>query len=281
MSKNKLVIKPKVKSDSHSTPTGPYFLEVWTDKPQSIRGLLEALKDLLDECNINFDENGMRIKAMDGSQVALVHVRLDADNFNKYYTERDFSIGINISGLHKLLKTVDTSDVLKMFVHKDDKYKLCIQVENSVKNSVLKFSYNILDIDDGDISIPEVSFDNIITMPSVELHNYCRLMNNIGKTVEFKSVGDELFISCNGDSTTMDAQLRSNGNDVDICAENENEIVQGKFLLKFLLLFTKAYNLSGTVELLLKNDYPMILKYEIAGLGEIKYCLAPIHNQAS
>lgn len=275
MSKGTKTTKAKIQVDSHSKPTGDYYLEIWTDKPQSIRGLLEALKDLLDECNIVFDSNGMRIKAVDGSQVALVHVRLDKDNFNKYYIDRELSIGINIGGLHKLLKTVDTSDVLKMYVTKDDKYKLHIQVENSVKNSVLKFTHNVLDIDDDEVEIPEVKFDNIITMPSVELHNYCRLMSNIGKFVEFKSVGDELFISCKGDSTVMDATLRSNGNDVDICAENVDEIVQGRFRLKFLLMFTKAYNLSGTVELLLQNDYPIILKYEIAGLGEIKYCLAP------
>lgn len=253
----------------------PYYLEVWTDKPQSIRSLLEALKDLLDECNIHFDENGMKIKAIDGSQVALVHVRLDKDNFNKYVIERDLSIGINISGLHKLLKTVDTSDVLKLFVAKNDRNKLCIQVENSVKNSILKLNYKLLDIDDGDIDIPDVTFDNIITMPSVDLHNYCRLMNNIGTDVDIKSVGNELFISCKGDSSDMDAHIRSNGSDIDVSSDKGEEIVQGCYKLKFLLLFTKAYNLSGTVELLLMNDYPMILKYEIAGLGEIKYCLAP------
>jgi hypothetical protein len=101
-------------------------------------------------------------------------------------------------------------------------------------------------------------------------------MTTIGsKNVDIKSVGNELFISCKGDTTQMDAQLRSNGQDVDVTADNEGEIVQGCYKLKFLNMFTKAYNLSGTVEMLLMNDYPMILKYEIAGLGTIKYCLAP------
>ena len=58
--------------------------------------------------------------------------------------------------------------------------------------------------------------------------------------------------------------------------DEEDEIVQAKFLLKYLVLFSKAYNLSNTVEIFLKNDYPMVLKYSIADLGTLKFCLAPM-----
>ena len=34
-------------------------------------------------------------------------------------------------------------------------------------------------------------------------------------------------------------------------------------------------NLCNTIELFLKNDYPLIIKYSVASLGEIKLCLAP------
>jgi hypothetical protein len=41
-----------------------------------------------------------------------------------------------------------------------------------------------------------------------------------------------------------------------------------------LLIFTKCTNLSNNVELYLKNNYPIILRYTIASLGEIKLCLS-------
>jgi DNA-binding LytR/AlgR family response regulator len=56
---------------------------------------------------------------------------------------------------------------------------------------------------------------------------------------------------------------------------NTNEIVQGLFELKFLLIFTKCTNLCNQVTLFLKNDYPIILTYQIASLGEIKLVLSP------
>ena len=57
--------------------------------------------------------------------------------------------------------------------------------------------------------------------------------------------------------------------------QNPEEIVQGIFALKHLVLFCKCTNLCNSIEMYLKNDYPLIIKYTVASLGEIKLCLAP------
>ena len=62
---------------------------------------------------------------------------------------------------------------------------------------------------------------------------------------------------------------------IDTIRENKDDIIQGNFSLKYLVLFTKCTNLSNTVELYLKNDYPLIIKYTVASLGNIKLCLSP------
>ena len=50
---------------------------------------------------------------------------------------------------------------------------------------------------------------------------------------------------------------------------------KGVFALKHLVLFSKCTNLCASIELYLKNDYPLIIEYMVASLGEIKLCLAP------
>ena len=57
--------------------------------------------------------------------------------------------------------------------------------------------------------------------------------------------------------------------------DDSNKIIQGVYALKYLVLFSKCTNLCNSVEVYLKNDFPLIIKYEIASLGEIKLCLAP------
>jgi len=45
-------------------------------------------------------------------------------------------------------------------------------------------------------------------------------------------------------------------------------------------MFTKCSNLSNVVELFLSNDLPLIVKYKVTTLGEIKLCLAS-HNMSN
>ena len=49
---------------------------------------------------------------------------------------------------------------------------------------------------------------------------------------------------------------------------------EGKFSLKYINLFTKSTNLSNTLDIYLKNDFPLMLKYNVANLGEIIFILA-------
>ena len=48
-----------------------------------------------------------------------------------------------------------------------------------------------------------------------------------------------------------------------------------EFSLKYLILFTKCTNLCQQINLYIKDDYPLIIRYLVASLGHIKLCLAP------
>ena len=49
-----------------------------------------------------------------------------------------------------------------------------------------------------------------------------------------------------------------------------------RFSLKNLGYFIKCTNLCNQIELYLENDLPLVVKYNVASLGEIKLCLAPL-----
>ena len=47
-----------------------------TVKAAPFRTLVEAIKDILTDANIEFDSTGLKIMAMDGTHTILVHLRL-------------------------------------------------------------------------------------------------------------------------------------------------------------------------------------------------------------
>ena len=70
-----------------------YTLYIKTVQSQSIKILIESLKEVLTDINIYFDSNGFKIMTMDNARVALVYVRLLKDNFEEYICDLFFIKG--------------------------------------------------------------------------------------------------------------------------------------------------------------------------------------------
>lgn len=254
-----------------------YFLYMTTVQSGAIRTLIEVLKEVLNDVNIIFDSTGARITAMDASHVALIHMKLDSSKCEEFYCRENIEIGINMLSLFKLVKTISNSDTVSFYIKEDNKCQLGIVISNSDKNSLTNFKINLLDLDIQDIKIPDVDIECIITMPSNDFQRMCRDMLNISDTIKIVSCDDHLKISCEGDFASQETIIGETSHGL-VFNKNDNT-VSGKFSLKYLNLFTKSTNLCNTIDMYLKNDYPLILKYNVANLGEIRFCLAPKANE--
>jgi len=177
-----------------------------------------------------------------------------------------------------LIKTINTNDLLVLYMKKNDPGNLGIKILNNEKNVETNYKLATLDIDVLNIEIPPVDFHTIITMPSTYLQKIIRDMHNLAEYIEIRNIENQLLLSCKGDFCSQETVLGTEkSNNITINKTNDvesREIIQGVFSLKYLSIFTKCTNLCSNVEIYLKNSYPIILKYSIASLGEIKLCLS-------
>jgi proliferating cell nuclear antigen PCNA len=250
-------------------------LEVRTVQSAAFKTLVEAAKELLTDTCIEFDETGMKIVAMDTSHIVLVHLKLDASKFEYYQCKTKLVIGVNMINFHKLIKTLNSNDTLTLFVDENNFNQLGIKCENVEKNTRTTFKLNLLDLDNPKISVDPAEFNSVITLPSSDFQKICRDCFNIADQVEIKNINNQLIFACKGDFCSQETVLSDHDGINTITNKNNGEIVQGVFSLKYLVLFTKCTNLCNTVELYLKNDYPLICKFLVASLGELKLCLSP------
>ena len=253
-----------------------FLIEVKTVQSSAFRILIEALKEILTDANLEFDETGIKVMAMDSSHTVLVHLKLNSDNFEYFYCKNKVILGVNMINLFKLIKTMSNNDTLTLYLLEENQSVLGIKIENSEKNSVTKYKLNLMDLHEDTISIPPATFDSVITMPSTDFQKICRDMHNLADDIEIKSVDQQIMFSCKGDFASQDTCIgEANSGMAFIKNQNPDEIVQGIFALKHLVLFSKCTNLCNSIEMYLKNDYPLIIKYTVASLGDIKLCLAP------
>ena len=250
-----------------------YLLYIKTVQSQSIKVLVESLKEVLTDINLYFDNNGIKIMTMDNARVALVYVRLLKDNFEEYFCETKNMCGINMIYLFKLLKTVGNNDVLTLFIKKSGCNELGIRIENKEKNTVMESYLKMLDISEEKLEIPDIQYDSVISMPSVDLQKYCRDLSVISNQVNISSSGSKFILESIGDFATQKIIIGEAQNGLIFSKKNQN--VSETFDLKYLNSFTKSTNLCSTVEIFLKKEYPLVIEYNVANLGKLQFCLAP------
>jgi proliferating cell nuclear antigen len=266
-------------SQSNNSQESKYLFELKTVQSSAFRILVEALKEILTDANIELDSSGLKIMTMDPSHTVLIHLKLDASKFEKFVCPNKLTIGISMMCLFKLIKTMNNNATLTLYMDKDDTNKLGINIENGDKNSLTKYKLNLMDLPQENIDIPPAVFESVLTMPSNDFQKISRDMFNIADNMEIKSVSNQLIFSCKGDYAEQETLLGETQNGM-IFLQNNNpdDVIQGIFSLKHLVLFTKCSNLCNSIELYLKNDYPLIIKYNVASLGSIRLCLAPKNN---
>lgn len=247
--------------------------------------LNESIKEVIPDGNFVLDKTGITLNAMDPSKTVLVCVKLEADKFEYYKCEYKQIIGINMTNMFKLIKTMTNNDTLTLFIKEDNPNQIGIKTETSEKNTVTTFELSLLDINEEELKLPPADFDSVICMPSVDFQKLMRDMHSIGDIVEIKSIGQQLILTCKGDFANQETVIGENANGLSMKANNslhKDHIVQGLFALKYLVLFTKCTNLSTQVEIFLKNNFPIVLQYSVANLGSVRLLLAPSHsNQRS
>jgi proliferating cell nuclear antigen len=223
---------------------------------------------------------GVVLKEVNKTGKILVYMRLDADKFEVYkynYHKKKLSLGIDIGNLLKCLKCMSHFDTMTWLVDDEDINKLIVILESAERKEKKTFKLNLMDIEEETYDISPIQFPYSITLPSQDFHKYCKDMAGSTEKIEIKATSNKLIFSGKGEIGNIEFEVGETNGGLSIVSttNNTNEIVQGLFELKFLLIFTKCTNLCNQVTIFIKNDYPIIITYQIAALGEIKLVLSP------
>jgi proliferating cell nuclear antigen len=190
---------------------------------------------------------------------------LSADNFEEYHCEHEEIIaGINISNTFKLLKTITNNDVLQIEIH--SKEYMDIKIISESKKTKSKFQLKLLDINESRIEVPDIEMTTVTTLSSADFQRLCRDMSNIGTEIEIMRIGKNICLKCEGDFANQETIIE---------CPDESPTITGLYSLKYLNIFTKATSMCASVQIIqeIGNRF-LILKYNVANLGELKFYLA-------
>lgn len=239
-----------------------------TIQAAAIKGIFEVLKDIINDVNVYFTPTGIKVLTLDTARVTLVHMFLAAENFEEYTCPSEIAAGLNMANTHKLLKSVGPSDTLSMSIKDTDSLE-CV-IENTAKKSKTSFKLKLLDINEDILEVPDICMNVITTMPSIDFQRVTRDMGNLANDMTITRHGTKLVLSCHGDFADQETVLEF--------SEDVPSKTSATYNLKYINLFTKATGLCSSVQLMQDSSdeqMPIVFRYGIANLGDVKFYLAP------
>jgi len=258
-------------------------LTIKTVQIQPIRNMITAIKDILTDATITFTKQGFKIINFDKTHTILVNVFLQSHKFEQYIIEPEkIIVCANTLHLFKVISTMSNDDMLSMYIDKEDYHEgivshLGLQYDNGDIKQCYSQKLRLIDPDMEELIVPDVEYETVINLPTSDFQKIIRDLNGISDRIEIKSVGNDLIFSCDGNfASSRIFRSESEGNMNFIQKADPSVIIQGEFSLKSLSHFIKCTPLCSHLEMYLGNDLPLIVKYDVASLGEIKLCLASL-----
>lgn len=242
-----------------------------------LKQILEAIKDLVLDANIDISEEELSIQAMDSSHVSLVQVTLRSVGFDHFRCDRSNSLGFNSANLSKILKCAGNDDIITLKAE-DEADVLTLMFETQRQDRISDFELKLMDIDSEQLGIPDTEYKCTVKMPSDEFQRIIRDMQVLGDTCVLACSKEGIRFSVSGEMGTGNVLVRSN-----VTADKEEEQVtidmeepvELTFALRYLNFFTKATGLGPTVVVSMSPDVPIVVEYPIEDFGHVKYFLAP------
>lgn len=252
-----------------------FIFHLWTSKTQPIKYLTELLKDLLTDGNLECNSDGIKLLSIDSGRTVLIHMKLFKDGFEDFKCEQPVILGINLEHFFRIIKNLENQDTLKLFVTKDNVNRIGIERFNKEENINNTIYQSLIDIPVTQRDIPSPTFNSVIIISSVRFQKICREISQFSDKIEIMVVNNTLIFKGYNESASQEIQIKPTSNGMQFEANTPDEIVQGVFKLKSLVQFSKCANLSNTLKIMIRNNYPIVISAEMPGLGFIRLCLAP------
>lgn len=243
-----------------------YLFRARTTEGFLFKVLAELLQQNIKSCCINLSDEGMKIRMTDNLLKVLININLDSDKFNIYkfkYSSKQV-IGINLSHLYKMLKSVKKKDIVELFIIDDNNFNFGIKVIPKDNSRETISFIKIQNIQNIEISLP-TGYKNSVIIPSGEFHKMIKDMIQIGNLVEISTTQNTVTFQCMSEGI-YSRQVKFGVED----EEDTNHIFKDVFRTEQLNKIIKISGLSNKLFIYTINDMPLLFKTNVGSIGSIE-----------
>jgi len=228
---------------------------------RNMKKIVEVLDALVDETKIEFDEEGMKIKAIDPGHVAMATIELGKEGFVEYDVNEKNVIGIDLNKIIDFLKNIN------------DDIEIIVDGNKATLNAGY-LSKTIALIDPENITVPvlkDPELPNKVVLGTGELRAGIRAGENVADSILIQLTPEGLKLVAKGEEDKTELFLPKEILKELVCKSEAKSI----YPMDYLLAITKPIS-SENVTINLDTDKPLKIEFDIYdGEGKVNYLLAP------
>ncbi len=234
------------------------------------KNLMAAVSTLVDDATFKVDKNGIRLRAMDPSHVAMVDFEMPKKTFQEYVCDQPIDICINMSEMLKLLKNVRSDEVLEIMTDEEGR-----QLELVLSGVYIRrFVMPTLEITEEEAPTPKIDFNTVVKMTSSSLKQTMDDALAVSDNVRLEATPDRLVFKAIGDLGS--ATIEFNKESEVVLSLEVREESKATFSLNYLSEIVKAgATTSDVVDIEFSTNMPVKINFGLPEELRLAYYLAP------
>lgn len=245
----------------------------------SMKILSELFQHNLKTAFFRINEKGIFLSMFDPKRRILIDLALKANKFNfyKYKShEENLFIGINLSQLHRTMKSIKKKDSLVLKIVSTQPNSLIIRVipkdnPTRISESIVKFQ----DAQHIESELP-IGYSRPVNLPSSDFQKACKEVAIAGNVINVTSKGFQIKFTCDGSSLLHKSVSfgEAEDSDAESDSDDEEEIPYNQnFDAEQLLRITKISGLGTDMQIFAKTNLPLLFKSSVGHIGRISIYL--------
>lgn len=235
-----------------------------------LRDMVTSISILVDEATFKLDPEGMKLRAMDPSRVAMIDFEWPKTIFEEYTCTEPTKMCINITELLKLLKRAGKDEVLELSL--DEKTgKLQVKISGKYLRN---FTMPTLEASEDEVPTPKITFNVKVKATTEGLKQAIEDAQLVSDHVKIEADPEKIVLTAAGDLMGATITLQK-GSDTVLDLEAK-EPSKATFSLSYLYEIIKAASATSDIATLeFSSDMPIRLDFQQTREGKLSFFLAP------
>ncbi len=242
-------------------------MKIVIEDATSLKDAVDTIVNLVEEGLFEITNEGIRLKAMDPSQISMISFFMPKEAFSNYAIEEERKIGVDVDKLSKVLARAMKGESAELGLEEG---RLRITFSGNKKRRV--FRLPLIDVGSGLEREPKIEYKNSIKINADALKDMLKDAKLVSSHIRLIVEEGKFRVEIKGDEGEVKEEFEKESEEIGGLEVNDG--ARATFPLQYLEDIVRASKAGSPVTIYLETDRPLKVEYDVVGAKSVYY-LAP------